>query len=995
MIDLAAYEKFLRAKIVNPPGFGFEIDAGYIHPRLREAPFQHQGDIVLWALRGGRRAVFASFGLGKTSIQLELGRIILDRHDEGKGLIVCPLGVRSEFLELAKTLGIAIRFVRTTEEMDAPGLYLTNYESVREGKIDPRSLTFASLDEASVLRDLGTKTFREFYRGFIDVPYRYVATATPAPNEYIELLNYAMFLGVMDIGEAKTRFFRRNAEKSDNLTLHPHKEEEFWLWVNTWAVFLQRPSDLGYPDDAYRLPALTVRWHQVGANHEHAGHEKNGQGRLLQDSALGIREAALAKRSSLPQRITKVVEIAIEQSVFSRVLPEKQGEVSGQLARGVSEGPGEVQGAHAEMEREESGEVPSCYEGIRGEEPQEDSRAQRGMVCEQQGAGRDDGASDQAASLRDDAGAIRRNGEGPEGDLSGVPKNAADAGGRSLPRNGQGSGYPVPSVQRSAGIVRGGPHTAGSRGQISDQVVIWCDLNAEQDALESELAQKGISFASCRGSQDIEERETLLSQWKRRERWAFVSKPVMYGAGVNLQQAHTAIFVGVGFKFADFIQAIHRCHRFGQRKPVTVHIVYSAAEIEIVKVLQRKWAEHNAMMMRMSALVRQYRLNSIDPEQVLQRSLGVDRQEARGAAWTLVNNDAILETAAMAENSVGLIVTSIPFSTQYEYTPSYNDFGHTDTKEHFFAQMDFLAPSLLRVLEPGRVLCVHVKDRVRPGGYDNRSFQSIDPFHADVIQHYQRHGFVYMGMRTIVTDVVRENYQTHRLGWSMQCEDGSRMGCGLPEYVLQFRKPPTDNTSGYADMPVEKTKEEYSRARWQIDAHALWKSNGNRLLEPNELVGQPWKDIFRLFRGNTLVTPYDHERVVAAVFALDQAGQLPPDFMLCQPGVDHPDVWCDIMRARTLNTMQGTAGREKHLCPLQFDVVDRLITLYSNAGDVVYDPFSGLGTVPLRAVELGRRGHGCELNPHYFGDSVRYCTAAENKAEQPPSLFDERTEAVA
>jgi hypothetical protein len=89
-----------------------------------------------------------------------------------------------------------------------------------------------------------------------------VATATPAPNEYIEILAYAAFLGVMDVGEAKTRFFKRNSEKADELTLHPHKEEEFWLWVNTWAVFVQRPSDLGYSDEGYDLPPLDVRWHR-------------------------------------------------------------------------------------------------------------------------------------------------------------------------------------------------------------------------------------------------------------------------------------------------------------------------------------------------------------------------------------------------------------------------------------------------------------------------------------------------------------------------------------------------------------------------------------------------------------------------------------------------------------------------------------------------------------------------------------------------------------
>src|SRR5205085_1319298 len=106
-----------------------------------------------------------------------------------------------------------------------------------------------------------------------------------------------------------------------------------------------------------------------------------------------------------------------------------------------------------------------------------------------------------------------------------------------------------------------------------------------------------------------------------------------------------------------------------------------------------------------------------------------------------------------------------------------------------------------------------------------------------------------------------------------------------------------------------------------------------------------------------------------------------------QPGVDHPDVWVDVMRARTLNGAQSAAGREKHLCPLQFDVVDRLINRFSNPGDLVYDPFGGLGTVALQAVKAGRRGLTVELNPRYHDDAVRYLRAHDEKANTP-TLFD-------
>jgi DNA modification methylase len=143
-----------------------------------------------------------------------------------------------------------------------------------------------------------------------------------------------------------------------------------------------------------------------------------------------------------------------------------------------------------------------------------------------------------------------------------------------------------------------------------------------------------------------------------------------------------------------------------------------------------------------------------------------------------IHNDSVEECRSLEENSVGLILTSIPFSTQYEYSPNYNDFGHTDDNEHFFAQMDFLTPELYRVLQPGRIAAIHVKDRIVPSGMTGLGFQVVYPFHCDAIAHYQKHGFFFMGMATVVTDVVRENNQTYRLSYTEQCKDGTKMGVG-------------------------------------------------------------------------------------------------------------------------------------------------------------------------------------------------------------------------
>jgi DNA modification methylase len=130
-------------------------------------------------------------------------------------------------------------------------------------------------------------------------------------------------------------------------------------------------------------------------------------------------------------------------------------------------------------------------------------------------------------------------------------------------------------------------------------------------------------------------------------------------------------------------------------------------------------------------------------------------------------------------DSVDLIVTSIPFGNHYEYSASYNDFGHTDDHAHFFAQMDFLTPELLRILKPGRVACVHVKDRIRFASVTGMTRPTVEPFHADTIAHFRKHGFGYMGCRFIATDVVRENNQTYRLTYKELRKDSSQDGLRL------------------------------------------------------------------------------------------------------------------------------------------------------------------------------------------------------------------------
>jgi len=822
------YQEFLEGKIKLSEMEGFDIELGEINQILKP----HQRDIVKWAVAGGKRAIFAAFGLGKSVMQIETLRLIASRLENSRVLIVAPLGVRQEFRRDGRMLGVDIAFIRRDEEVAGPGFYITNYESVRDGKLDPNQFDAVTLDEASVLRSFGSKTYQTFLALFERVKYKFVATATPSPNKYKELIHYAGYLGIMDTGQALTRFFQRDSTKANNLTLYPHKEAEFWLWLNSWAVFVQRPSDLGYSDEGYDLPPMEIIYHEIKVDHAEAGVESSGQALMFRDAALGLKDAAREKRDTLDVRAAKAAEI-----------------------------------------------------------------------------------------------------------ISGAP---------------------------------------------DDHWLIWHDLEDERHAIQKAIPDSLAIW----GTQDLDDREQRVIDFSDGKFKYLSAKPVIAGSGCNFQRhCHKAIFMGIGYKFNDFIQAVHRIQRFLQPNTVEIHIVYAESEQEILRALQTKWTQHNEMVNNMTTIIKEHGLGNLSHADLLKRSIGVERLEVKGDRYLFANNDCVKETSSMQENSVDMIVTSIPFSNHYEYTPSYNDFGHTDNNDHFWSQMDFLTPQLLRILNPGRIYACHVKDRILFGNTTGAGVPTVSPFHAEALMHGIKHGFDYLGMITVVTDVVRENNQTYRLGWSEQCKDGTKMGAGSPEYILLFHKPQTDRSRGYADAPVTKSKAEYTRARWQVDAHAFWRSSGNRQLTADDLAELGPDKLAKMFTEWSLQDVYDYESHIRIGEELESRGALPSSFMSLAPGSHHPDVWHDVNRMLTLNGAQKAKNLQMHVCPLQFDIVDRLITRFTNEGDLVFDPFGGLGTVPYRAMHLGRRGRASELNTGYFMDGVKYLEAKEREISMP-SLFD-------
>lgn len=831
------YKDFLETKIELATESGFVVDPKKVNKVLKP----HQRDAVVWALKGGRRALFESFGLGKTVQEIEFCHLAAE-YSGGRALIVLPLGVKQEFThDAVEVLGYEKpEYCRTMEEVEqsASQIVLTNYERVRDGDIRPDYFAATSLDEASVLRSFGSKTYQTFLDKFKNVPYKLVATATPSPNKYKELIHYAGYLEVMDTGQALTRFFQRDSTKANNLTLYPNMEDEFWMWVSSWALFITKPSDLNpvYSDEGYDLPPLDVRWHELPVHYGDTA-DKDGQIQLFQEAAEGLKEAATVKRDSIDRRVEEMKRI-VEES--------------------------------------------------------------------------------------------------PE-----------------------------------------------------DHFLLWHDLENERHAIKKALPD----VVDIYGSMDYDLREQRVIDFSNGRTKLFATKKSLSGSGCNFQRhCHREIFLGIDYEFNDFIQAVHRCYRFLQKEPVVIDIIYMENERQIKEALLEKWKNHNHMVAKMIEIVKKYGLNSENKAQRLERKMGVEgsREErtVRGNHYEAVYGDCVEETRAMETNSIDLIHTSIPFGNHYEYSANYNDFGHNQNTDRFFEQMDFLTPELLRVLKPGRVAAIHVKDRVLFGNVTGTGFPTMEPFHAECIRHYTKHGFLYFGMITVVTDVVRENNQTYRLGWSDCCKDGTKMGVGCPEYILLFRKQQTDHSKGFADERVSKSKEEYTRAQWQIDAHGYWRSSGDRLVSKEELKEFPVDSLQQVYREYSRGSVYNYGDHVKLAEDLDKDGKLPATFMVVAPGSwNQLEVWDDINRMRTLNTTQSRRRAQMHVCPLQLDIVERIINRYSNEGDTVYDPFGGLMTVPMTAVKMHRNGKGCELNPDYFRDGVGYLQAAENEVDEP-TLFD-------
>ena len=280
---MSDYATFLEQKRITDPPTGIDV-TGYLNAML----FPFQRDLVRWALRRGRAAIFADCGLGKTPMQLTWAH-----HVPGPVLIFAPLAVSAQTVREGKKFGINVTYVR--EQPDNPeGVYITNYEMLDH--FDPGAWTGVVLDESSIIKDKDGAFRNRLIASFRDTPFRLACTATPAPNDFTELGNHAEFLGVLSMTEMLSTFFVHDGGSTQDWRLKRHATDDFWRWVCSWAVMLRKPSDWGYDDDGFTLPPLRYHEHVIRS-------QEAADGFLFPIEAQTLQERIGARRASVGERV--------------------------------------------------------------------------------------------------------------------------------------------------------------------------------------------------------------------------------------------------------------------------------------------------------------------------------------------------------------------------------------------------------------------------------------------------------------------------------------------------------------------------------------------------------------------------------------------------------------------------------------------------------------------------------------------------------------------
>jgi DNA modification methylase/superfamily II DNA or RNA helicase len=720
--QMVAYQQFLDSKRIRVLASG--IEPGPINPML----FPVQRDIVRWCLRKGRAAIFADCGLGKSFMQLEWARQI-----PGKVLILAPLAVAPQTVREGKKLGIEVVYAR--QSVDAQ-ITIANYEMLDHFR--PSDYAGIVLDESSILKSFEGKFKNAIVEDFHATEYKLECTATPSPNDYMELGNHSEFLGNLTRTEMLSTFFVHDGGDTSKWRLKGHAQKDFWKWVCSWAVMIRKPSDLGYDDAGFILPELTIHERTVEV-------DRAPEGALFALPAVTLQERQRARSGSTDERAAEVARIA---------------------------------------------------------------------------------------AMKPD-----------------------------------------------------------------EQWLIWTNLNSESNAA-AKLIPGAVEVC---GSDSSAFKEKAMLDFAQGNIRVLVSKPSICGFGLNFQSCHNVVFLGLSDSYEQFYQAIRRCWRFGQKSPVDCYIVTSTGEGEVVANIKRK--EADAQKMAEEMVNNMHDLNQAEIHgQSRKGDIYIPRMSA-GRTWTLHCADTVEKIKDLRTDSVHYQIYSPPFASLYTYSASERDMGNCRTHAEFYEHFRFLAPELLRILKPGRLMSFHCMNL--PTSKERDGVIGISDFRGELIRIFKEVGFIFHSEVCIWKDPVTAMQRTKALGLlhKQLKKDACMSRQGIPDYLVTMRKP------GENLERVTNTNESFPVQVWQ------------RYASP---------------------------------------------------------VWMDINPSNTLNKEGAREDEdERHICPLQLEVIERGIRLWTNEGDTVFSPYAGIGSEGYQAVKMGRQFIGCELKESYWKEATANLKAAE------------------
>lgn len=465
--------------------------------------------------------------------------------------------------------------------------------------------------------------------------------------------------------------------------------------------------------------------------------------------------------------------------------------------------------------------------------------------------------------------------------------------------------------------------------------LIWCNTNYEADSLKGLIPDA----VDLRGSDSIDKKEKSLDGFIDGSIRVLITKPSIAGMGLNLQHCRNMAFVGLSYSYEDYYQAIRRCWRFGQKREVNCYVMAADSERSILSIIREKEQKHQVMKTEMVKAISAYYKKGTQVNDTAYFG------KETGDGWDLHHGDCVHVAKKIESDSIGFSVYSPPFSNLYIYSDSEYDMGNSSGDGEFMEHYSYLAEELFRITKPGRLTAIHCKDLPMYKGRDGAA--GLRDFPGEIIKMYESKGWQYHSRVTIWKDPVIEMQRTknHGLLYKQLCKDSSASRQGMADYMIVMRKW-GDETKWDAVTRGDERFFDYV---------------GSSKCAPES------KDWGRA-RSDT-----ERERLYS--IAVWQRYASP--------------VWFDIDQTDVLNyKLAKEKDEERHICPLQLDVIERSIELWSNPGDLVFSPFTGIGSEGYVALKMARQFVGAELKKSYFDIACRNLTEA-SKAKDQTDLFAE------